>query len=77
MARMRLSAGPLLLAGDLYHYPEERSLDRIPTFDFNRDQTRETRKKTEQLLKTSGAQMWIQHDMALHDKLKKAPDYID
>jgi len=69
--------GPVLLAGDLYHYPEERTLDRIPTFDTNREQTRETRKKTEEFLKASGATMWIQHDMALHEKLKKAPDYID
>jgi N-acyl homoserine lactone hydrolase len=69
--------GPVLLAGDLYHYPEERTLDRVPSFDFNRDQTRETRKKTEAFLKASGAQMWIQHDIALHQKLKKAPDFID
>lgn len=27
--------GPVLLAGDLYHYPEERALNRVPTFDFN------------------------------------------
>jgi glyoxylase-like metal-dependent hydrolase (beta-lactamase superfamily II) len=69
--------GPVLLAGDLYHYPEERTLDRVPSFDFDRNQTRETRKKTEQFLKTSGARMWIQHDMALHEKLKRAPDFID
>ena len=71
------NTGPRLLAGDLYHYPEERTLDRVPSFDFNRDLTRETRRKTEEFLKSSGAQMWIQHDMALHDKLKKAPQYID
>jgi glyoxylase-like metal-dependent hydrolase (beta-lactamase superfamily II) len=69
--------GPVLLAGDLYHYPEERTLDRIPTFDTDRNQTRETRKKTEEFLKASGAALWIQHDMALHEKLRKAPDYID
>lgn len=69
--------GPVLLAGDLYHYPEERSLDRIPTFDSNRDQTRETRKQTEEFLKASRAQMWIQHDMTLYEKLKRAPEFID
>jgi N-acyl homoserine lactone hydrolase len=69
--------GPLLLAGDLYHYPEERTLDRVPSFDTDRDQTRATRKKTEEFLKASKAQMWIQHDMALYEKLKHAPAYID
>lgn len=78
MLFLRLArTGPVLLAGDLYHYPEERTLDRIPTFDTDRNQTRETRKKTEEFLKSTGAQMWIQHDMALHEKLKRAPEYID
>ena len=27
--------GPVLLSGDLYHYPEERTLDRVPTFDVD------------------------------------------
>src|SRR5262245_47015598 len=69
--------GPVLLAGDLYHYPEERTLDRVPSFDSDRNQTRETRKRVEQFLKSSGAQLWIQHDKALHEKLKRAPEYID
>ena len=69
--------GPVLLAGDLYHYPEERTLDRVPSFDTDRNQTRETRKKTEEFLKANRAQMWIQHDMVLHEKLKRAPLYID
>ena len=69
--------GSVLLAGDLYHYPEERTLDRVPSFDFDGKQTRETRKKTEEFLKTARAQMWIQHDMALYEKLKRAPEFID
>ncbi len=78
MLFLRLArTGPVLLAGDLYHYPEERSLDRVPTFDTDRDQTRATRRKTEEFLKSERAQMWIQHDMALHEKLKRAPAYID
>src|SRR5499427_6172321 len=32
--------GPLLLAGDLYHFPEEKTMDRVPGFDFNAEQTR-------------------------------------
>jgi len=69
--------GPVLLAGDLYHYPEERTLDRVPSFDTDRNQTRASRKKVEEFLKTPGAQLWIQHDMALYEKLKHAPNYID
>ena len=32
--------GPVLLAGDLYHYPEERTTGRIPTFEFNAEQSK-------------------------------------
>jgi len=69
--------GPVVLSGDLYHYPEERSLDRVPTFDFDRDQTRKSRKALEDFLKQSGAQLWIQHDSAVYAKLAKAPQYIE
>jgi glyoxylase-like metal-dependent hydrolase (beta-lactamase superfamily II) len=69
--------GPLLLAGDLYHLPEERTLDRVPTFDFDGAMTRATRKKVDQFLKQSGATLWIQHDPPTYAKLKKAPQYYD
>jgi glyoxylase-like metal-dependent hydrolase (beta-lactamase superfamily II) len=69
--------GPLLLAGDLYHFPEEKTLDRVPTFDFDAAMTRATRKKVDAFLKQSGAKMWIQHDPATYAPLKKAPEYYD
>ncbi len=69
--------GPLLLAGDLYHLPEERTLDRVPTFDFDAAMTRATRQKVEAFLRATGARMWIQHDPATYAGLKKSPEYYD
>jgi N-acyl homoserine lactone hydrolase len=69
--------GPVLLAGDLYHLPEERTLDRVPTFDFDADMTRASRKKTEEFVKQTGATLWIQHDPATNAPLKKAPQYYE
>jgi glyoxylase-like metal-dependent hydrolase (beta-lactamase superfamily II) len=69
--------GPLLLAGDLYHFPEEKTLDRVPTFDADAAMTRVTRKKTEEFVKQTGAKMWIQHDPATYAPLKKAPEYYN
>jgi glyoxylase-like metal-dependent hydrolase (beta-lactamase superfamily II) len=69
--------GPLLLEGDLYHLPEERTLDRVPTFDFDAAMTRATRAQVEQFLKDTGAQMWIQHDPPTYAGLKKAPEFYD
>jgi glyoxylase-like metal-dependent hydrolase (beta-lactamase superfamily II) len=70
-------AGSILLSGDLYHYPEERTLDRVPTFEFNQEQTRATRVAIDAFLKKMGAQLWIQHDFAANTRLKKAPDYYE
>ena len=69
--------GPVLLAGDLYHYPEERAKGILPTFEFNGDQSRASRAKVEALLKQTGAELWIEHDMATHAKLPKSPAYVE
>ena len=69
--------GPVLLAGDLYHYPEERAKGILPTFEFNADQSRAARAKVEALLKQTGAELWIEHDMATHAKLPKSPAYVE
>jgi N-acyl homoserine lactone hydrolase len=69
--------GPLLLAGDLYHLPEERTLDRVPTFDFDGAMTRVTRKNTDEFVAQSGSKLWIQHDPATNAPLKKSPAFYD
>jgi glyoxylase-like metal-dependent hydrolase (beta-lactamase superfamily II) len=69
--------GPVLLSGDLYHYPEERTLHRVPTFETDQQQTAATREAIEAFLKQSGAQLWIQHDYIANSKLKKAPQFYE
>jgi len=69
--------GPVVLSGDLYHYPEERKLHKIPTSEFNAEQTAASRAEVEAFLKKTGAQLWIQHDLIANQKLKKAPQYYE
>ena len=69
--------GPILLSGDLYHYPEERKLNRVPTTEFNAAQTVASRAAVEAFLKKTGAQLWIQHDFTANAKLKKAPQFYE
>jgi N-acyl homoserine lactone hydrolase len=69
--------GGVVLSGDLYHYPEERKLGRVPTFEFNQDQTRATRVVIEAFLSKTGAQLWIQHDWNGNAKLKKSPNFYE
>ena len=69
--------GPVVLSGDLYHYPEERTLGRIPTFEADQAQTAAARSAIDAFLQRTGAQLWIQHDLAGHAKLRKAPAFYD
>jgi glyoxylase-like metal-dependent hydrolase (beta-lactamase superfamily II) len=69
--------GPVVLSGDLYHYPEERTLHRLPVAEFNRDQTAASRAELEIYLKKTGAQLWIEHDITANAKLKKAPAFYE
>jgi glyoxylase-like metal-dependent hydrolase (beta-lactamase superfamily II) len=69
--------GPVVLSGDLYHYPEERTLRKIPTTEFSREQSAASRAAIEAFLASSHAQLWIQHDFNAVAKLKKAPAYYE
>jgi N-acyl homoserine lactone hydrolase len=69
--------GPVVLSGDLYHYPEERALKRVPTTEFNPQQTAASRAAIEAFLDKTHAQLWIQHDFTGTAKLKKSPEFYD
>ena len=69
--------GPLVVAGDLYHYPEEKTMNRFPSFEFNKEQSAKARADIDVFLKKKKAQMWIEHDAATNAKLKKAPEYYE
>jgi glyoxylase-like metal-dependent hydrolase (beta-lactamase superfamily II) len=69
--------GPIVLSGDLYHYPEERKLNRVPTTEFNVAQTVASRAAVDAFLKKTGAQLWIQHDFTADARLKKAPAFYE
>jgi glyoxylase-like metal-dependent hydrolase (beta-lactamase superfamily II) len=69
--------GPVVLSGDLYHYPEERALKRVPTTEFNAAQTVASRAAIEAFLEKTRAQLWIQHDFNGTAKLKKSPEFYE
>ncbi|CAA0078437.1 N-acyl homoserine lactonase [Halioglobus japonicus] len=69
--------GPVVLSGDLYHTRANRTLRRVPTFNYSAEQTLESMDKMDRLLAETGATLWIEHDKALADTLKKAPAYYD
>ena len=69
--------GGVVLSGDLYHYPAEMTLKRVPTFEFSQDQTRASRVAIDAFLKKTNAQLWIQHDFVGFSKLNKSPKFYE
>jgi N-acyl homoserine lactone hydrolase len=70
------NTGPIILSGDLYHYSEERKLKRMPTEESQLG-TPESRQKVEDLIKSTGAQLWIGHSMEFFRTVRKSPAWYD
>jgi N-acyl homoserine lactone hydrolase len=72
------STGRVMLGGDLYHYPPERTLRRSPPDnEFNVQQSAASRAMIEEYLTKTKTTIWIQHDFATIEKLKKSPAHYD
>ncbi len=71
--------GAVVLSGDLYHYPSERTLPDFTHFGnpATAQQEAASRAKVEALLKEKHAQIWIQHDILAFPSLKKSPEYYE
>ena len=69
--------GPVVLSGDLYHFPAERTFGKMPSGEAERGQTAVSRQRLEEFIKINKAQLWIQHDMVGYRKIKLAPEYYE
>jgi hypothetical protein len=52
-------------------------MERVPTFEFNKEQTLASRAMIEDYVKKTNTQLWIEHDFAANAKLKKSPKYYE
>jgi N-acyl homoserine lactone hydrolase len=72
------TTGRVMIAGDLYHYPQERTFHRPPPdTEFNVQQSAASRVMVEEYLKRTKTEIWIEHDFVANAKLKKSPAYYD
>jgi len=69
--------GPMLLSGDLYHFYENREYKRIPIFNYDVAQTRESMKKFEAFAEEKKAKVYLQHQKDDFNNMPKAPQYLN
>ncbi len=67
--------GPIVLSGDLYHFKVSREYKRVPTFNVDSTQSLESMNQIEAFLEKTGAELWIEHELAQFNRLKKSPQY--
>jgi glyoxylase-like metal-dependent hydrolase (beta-lactamase superfamily II) len=70
------NTGPVVLSGDLYHYAEERDLNRMPE-EEKTSGTVQSRHKIEELLRRTGAKLWIGHSMEFFRTVRRSPAWYD
>jgi len=70
---VKLTSGPVLLTGDLYHATEARQKRGVPPFNTSRPETLASMDRFEKLAKEIGAKVIIQHEPADIDKLPAFP----
>jgi glyoxylase-like metal-dependent hydrolase (beta-lactamase superfamily II) len=69
--------GPVMLTGDMYHYPEEVTRDDLPPGEADKAQAAATRKAVREFVRKTGTQLWIGHDLVGFSKLRKSPEFYE
>ena len=69
--------GNILLSGDLAHFTDNWVHKRVPSFNFDKEQSVKTMQEAEQFLKANNAILWIQHDLEQNAGIKRSPAYYD
>ena len=65
------------MSSSMSRYVSDRHVHSSSPFEFNKEQSAQSRKDIDEYLKKTHAQMWIEHDQATYDKLKKAPAFYE
>jgi glyoxylase-like metal-dependent hydrolase (beta-lactamase superfamily II) len=67
--------GPVVIGGDLYHFRFNKNNRRVPRFNFSAPQTLQSMNRINDLLDETGAEYWIEHELAWFEQLKQAPAF--
>lgn len=67
--------GYVLITGDISYYEEHYQQKGVPVFNTDPVQSIQSIEKVQRLVEQTQAKLWIQHDKALFDTLRKSPQY--
>ena len=64
-------------SGDAVHFKDNWENRRVPSMNVDKDKTPASMQRMADVMAKEKAQLWINHDKAQRDSLKKAPDFYD
>jgi glyoxylase-like metal-dependent hydrolase (beta-lactamase superfamily II) len=70
-------SGAVLLSGDMVHFDSNWTNRRVPSRNFDRDQSRRTMERIAAFLNANNAKLWINHDKAQSEAIAHAPRFIE
>jgi len=68
-------AGPVVLSGDLFVFQLNRRTRSVPAFNVDAERTLASMARIEQLIEETGAELWIEHELARFEQVAQAPAY--
>jgi glyoxylase-like metal-dependent hydrolase (beta-lactamase superfamily II) len=69
--------GAIVLSGDIAHFEEKFTNRRVPGFNFNLEQSRQSMDRIAAVMVAEHAQLWINHDSAQNTTIVHAPQYYE
>ena len=70
-------SGTIILSGDVAHFERNFVHRRVPVFNFDAGQTKASMDKIDRIMKSEGAQLWINHDTEQCATIPHAPQWIE
>jgi N-acyl homoserine lactone hydrolase len=69
--------GAVVLSGDVAHFEENFVNRRVPGFNFNVEQSRQSMDKVDRIVKHEHALLWINHDSSQNATIAHAPQFFE
>ncbi|WP_368911477.1 N-acyl homoserine lactonase family protein [Taklimakanibacter deserti] len=70
-------SGTIILSGDVAHFESNFVHRRVPEFNFDAGQTRASMDKIDGIIRSEGAQLWINHDTVQCATIPHAPQWVE
>jgi N-acyl homoserine lactone hydrolase len=67
--------GPIILSGDLFVFQLNRREQSVPGFNVDAEATLKSMERIEKVLEETGAELWIEHELARFEQVAQAPRY--